>query len=113
MKLLPCRQCGSRGAMLRKSTAFPEGEPHLSGGYVGKYSCGRCGRLQTLSKAQWNAIPDLTLEDFEHLAREHKAPSLKALPTKDVEGAGFSKEHARDLFRAGFHAVSELEAISR
>jgi hypothetical protein len=99
--------------MLRKSTAFPKGEPHLSGAYVGKYPCARCGRLQTLSKAQWGAVPDLTLEDFEGLAKAYKAPFLANLPTKDVEGSGFSKEHSRDLFRAGFHAVSELESLFR
>jgi hypothetical protein len=117
MKILPCSTCGFKGAMLPKSAAYPNGEPHLSGAYVGKYPCARCGRLQTLTMAEWNAIPDLTIEDFERLAGDPRdakryKPALAALPTKDLEGAGFSKDQARDLFRAGFQGP-DLEALRR
>ena len=113
MKMLPCRHCGPRGASLPKSAAYPAGEPHLTAANPGAYVCARCGRRSTLSTAEFNRLPDCTLEDFEGLSREFKAQQLKDLPTKDVEGAGFSREQARDLFRAGFHAVSELEKEAR
>jgi hypothetical protein len=116
MKLCPCKSCGPQGASLPKSASFPEGEPYLSAGCVPRYVCSRCGTVNTLSKAQWNVIPDLTIEDFERLAKDKKGrvnPILAGLPTRDLEGAGFTKDQAKDLFRAGFNGVSEVEAISR
>lgn len=79
----------------------------------GAYVCARCKRRSTLSNADFNRLPEVSLEGFDALAREFRAPRLKDLPTKDMEGAGWSKKQAQDLFRAGFHAVSELEKLER
>jgi hypothetical protein len=114
VKLLPCPKCGPQGARLPQSTAFPEGEPYLSAGCVSRYRCDRCKSWNTMSRAQWAAVPELTLEDFDRLATDRKGRKnqvLANLPTKDLEGAGFTKDQARDLFTKGVRGVTDADAL--
>ena len=59
-----------------------------------------------LSMARYNALPELTLEDFKRLDMGH-------LPTRDLEGMGFQGEAARDLFKAGLWDPMDLHRLDR
>ncbi len=108
MRLLPCdsRSCLSLGALLPPSKAYPDGEPHVSSGYAPMYRCSRCKLVTHLSMARYNAIPELTLDDFKRL-------NMGAFALADLEGAGFQGASARDLFKAGLWDPNELFRLDR
>lgn len=114
-RLLPCPSpgCRSKGALLPPSQAYPNGEPYLSGQFIGAYTCYRCGNDVTITPAEYNNAKVLELSDFERLAREHSAPALKELPTRDLVAAGFKQKQAADLFHAGIKTAHDVEAEAR
>jgi hypothetical protein len=85
----------------------------VSGQYVQRYKCARCGRVTVLTNVQYNALPELTLEDFQALAQTLNAPALADLPTKDWTSVGLKKEHAEDLFRVGLHDPNHPDVAGR
>lgn len=109
MKLCPCHKCGPRGASLPKSAAFPDFEPHTSNGWVPEWVCAKCKTRVQMTRSQWSMLPDLTLGDFNRLAKDYKSPQLSELPTKDLIGAGFDRKHAEDLLTAGIHNEHEAD----
>lgn len=98
LKLLPCDspQCHALGAVLLS------GEQYAVSSYVREVRCARCKRTAFLTMARFNALPEMRLEDFQD----------PRLATRDLEGAGFKRRQAEDLFRAGFD-VHELDALER
>ncbi len=116
MRVIPCRSasCNGRPAMLPPSTLHPEGEPHVAGRYVASVRCDRCGHRTGLSASDYASLPTLSVEDFARLAREHRAPALAALPTQDLEGAGFTRAQAAYLYdAAGVRGAIEAESLVR
>lgn len=110
---LPCPKCGPLGAMLPKSSAYPNGEPYIAGQYVKEYDCARCGRHISLSPAEYNGLPKLSIQDFERLAEQCGNKTVKALPTRELEGLGFRKGQAADLFNAGLKTHEDVSAEER
>lgn len=114
MKLLPCpvQRCIPLGAMLPPSALFPEGEPYLTGRYVSRYKCHRCGKPRDMPVHRYNALPNVTLADFRRMAKRPGWGALDALPTQDLEGAGLERCEAEDCFVAGL-CVEDLHYIER
>jgi hypothetical protein len=122
-RLLPCTtpSCRPIGAMLPPNPAYPNGEPYLSGQYVDRYVCARCGNNIKITAADYHAQKVLTLSDFERLADKYASGALARLPLRDLIAAGIPEKQrtkaggvspAADLFAAGIrtaHDVAELE----
>lgn len=104
MRLLPCatQRCIPLGALWPPSAAYPEGEPALTGRYVKRYKCHRCGKPREMPVARYNGLPELTLADFRRMAKRPGWGALDSLPTQDLEGTGLGRSEAEDLFTAGF-----------
>ena len=103
MKLLPCDTCGSRGALLPPNSAFPNGEPAVANRFATEIKCFRCKRVTFISPERYSRLPVLSLEELEKLALSERA-------TKDFEGAGLTKDQAKDLYSAGFRGnEAEME----
>lgn len=125
MRLLPCPSpgCRSKGALLPPSPAYPNGEPYLSGQYVSAYACHRCGNNVTLSPADYHGAKELSVVDFERLARDHGNTDLKELPTRDLVAAGIPEKlkttkggtvnPAADLFDAGIRTAHDVDGLER
>ncbi len=114
MKLLPCsgsKDCEKLGARWPPSSAYPNGEPAVSGQYVSRYQCNRCKLTNELSRSKWNSLPTLKLEDFERIAASTKSPRLAELPLRDFVSNGLSREQAAQTFKAGFLDTLEAEAF--
>src|SRR5215510_11302931 len=111
----PRPSCGPRGASLPRSAAYPEGEPYFTAAWPRVYQCAnhKVKPQLKISLVEFNRLPELGLEDLDRLAKVYKVSRLADLATQDLEGAGFPKEHARDLFKAGLGTVADVEALSR
>ena len=70
------------------------------------YKCHRCKMVTHMSMARYNSIPDMVLDDFKRLG-------MGNLPTRDLEGAGFRGDAAKDLFRAGLWDPTDLHRLDR
>lgn len=107
MRLLPCgtKSCSGLGALLPASKAYPRGEPYVSGSYVANVRCARCKRVTQLSVVDFNSLPNLTLEEIEAL--------VPGRALKDIEGAGFNTQQAKDLFKAGLQDPVAIHALTR
>jgi hypothetical protein len=110
-KHLPCPTCGPRGASLPRSTAYPEGEPYYTASWTPGYQCAKCRSQLKITLIEFNRLPELGLEDFERLSKVYKVARLADLATKDLEGAGFKKEEAKDLFRKGLGTVMSVDEL--
>lgn len=112
---LPCPspQCRHLGALLPPNDAYHNGEPYLSGQYVERYACYRCGVNVRLDPSEYHARKALTQSDFERLSREYGNPKLKELPTRDLVAAGFKPKQAADLFGVGIRTAEDVEALTR
>jgi hypothetical protein len=82
----------------------------MSGRYLPAFKCFRCKRVQQLSPADFNRLPRLRMDDFRRLAGESKCSDLERLPTRDLEGAGFTRPQAADLVDKGFVSEADVEA---
>lgn len=114
MKLLPCagsKECEKKGARWPPSSAYPNGEPGVSGQYVSRYKCHRCKLTSELTRSRWNSLPELTLEGFAQLALTVKAPAFADLPLRDFTANGLSREQAEQTFRAGFLDTLQAESF--
>jgi hypothetical protein len=114
VKLLPCTttKCQRLGAVWGPSPAFPDGEPAFTGSYVGRYKCHRCGKVRNISLAHFNSLPQMKLEDWEALAKRPGCKAAEAIPTRDLEGCGFTRGQSRDLFRFGL-GPEDVHALHR
>ncbi len=114
LKLLPCsgsKECEKLGARWPPSSAYPNGEPAVSGQYVPKYKCHRCKLPNELPLARWHKLPELALGDFQRIGTATKAPFLAELPLRDFVSNGLSREQAAQTFKAGFLDTLEAEAF--
>ena len=114
MKLLRCssKQCSKKAEpiMLPASLHYPKGEPAIAGRYVKDLKCSACHHVTFFSAEQYASMPDLSAEDWERLAVEYRAPKIAERFTKDFEGAGLTKDQAKDLYTAGFRGnEAEME----
>jgi hypothetical protein len=112
-RLLPCKHCVGRGAMLPPSKANPNGEPYLTTGYVSSYKCFRCKRLQSLSLKDYRVLPRLTFDEVVSLAKKFQAPEIVWRLITDMQGRmELTEEQCRDLVRAGID-LAEAVMLSR
>lgn len=91
VRLVPCRTTGCSG--VDGAAMLPNGEPYVCGrapDFPFFVKCFRCKRTTKLSAADWNRLPHLTVAQLEDM-------KLLDRYTKDYEGAGVTKEQAKQL----------------
>lgn len=100
LKVLPCksRKCAGDGYAL-----LSDGSPYWIGASPATFPfpiyCARCKRRSTLTAAEWNRLPYLSLTQLDEFGlTDHVA--------KDWIGQGFSVEQSRELLAAGLVASS-------
>lgn len=107
LKALHCPKC-DKVALLRPSSANPEGEPALCSSYQDRFACHRCGLLLRVTLREWHALPWLSFDDVIQLAREFRAPEVEERLTRDWKGAGLTQSQARDMVEIGMLTEADV-----